>query len=78
MLPGGDVVSRARASPSQGPRSARPCRVCKLPPGERDLVEGGLLSGWSPRSIAARFNRVNRKDISRHMTKCVNEEKEEV
>ena len=69
-------AARARASPKQA--SPRPgCRVCRLPPSERDLVEGGMRSGWSPRSIAARFNRVNRKDISRHMTKCVSEEKEE-
>jgi hypothetical protein len=68
-------AARARASPKQA--SPRPgCRVCALPAGERDLVNGGLLSGWSPRSVAARFTSVSRKDISRHMMMCVNEQEE--
>jgi hypothetical protein len=56
----------------------RKCRVCELPATELDLVEGGILSGWSPRSLAARFKTLTRKDVSAHMCKCVvSEVKEE-
>jgi uncharacterized protein (DUF433 family) len=51
--------------------------VCKLKAGERDLLNGGLGSGWSPRRLAERFNGLTRRDITGHMTKCVSEEKEE-
>ena len=61
---------RARASP-------RACRVCALPPNERDLVEGGTLAGWSARSVAERFGTITRKDVAGHVSKCVNREKEE-
>lgn len=60
---------RARASP-------RKCRVCKLPASELYLVNGGLLAGWSPRSIAARFNGINRCDVQHHSRNCVNEKEE--
>jgi hypothetical protein len=71
-------VSRARARASPLQASPRPgCRVCALPAGERDLVNGALLTGWSPRSIASRFNRVNRKDVRNHLSKCVNEQESE-
>ena len=55
----------------------RSCRVCKLPPGERDLVEGGMRSGWSPRRLAERFNGLSRKDVMNHRMKCVNEQESE-
>jgi hypothetical protein len=61
---------RARASPT------KPCRVCHLPSGERDLVEGGHRSGWSPRRLSARFGTISRRDVIGHMTKCVNEQEE--
>jgi hypothetical protein len=49
-----------------------------LPSSERDLVEGASLYGWSPRSIAARFSTITRKDVAGHMAWCVvSEEKEE-
>ena len=64
-------MTRPRASPKR-------CRVCELPASELDLVNGGVLSGWSPRSIAARFATISRKDVTAHMSKCVSEEKEEV
>ena len=53
-------MTRTRASPR------KVCRVCVLVSNERDLVEGGLLAGWSPRSIAERFTKLTRKDITRH------------
>ncbi len=55
----------------------RSCRVCKLPPGERDLVEGGMRSGWSPRRLAARFGTVSRKDVVFHAKFCDSEDKEQ-
>lgn len=59
-------------------RHSKACRVCRLPPSEAELVEGASLSGWSPRSVAARFVGITRRDVAGHMTKCVaNEEKEE-
>ncbi len=64
-------TARARASPSQGPRLV--CRVCNLPARERDLIDGGLASGWSPRRLAERFTSLSRKDVKNHATKCVGE-----
>jgi hypothetical protein len=64
-------VSRVRASPRKA------CKVCRLPASELDLVDGGILSGWSPRSLAARFSSINRKDVANHMQNCVNESKED-
>ena len=63
-------MRRPRASPKR-------CRVCALPASEADLVTGGLLSGWSARSLAARFDGINRKDVVGHGRDCVSEEKEE-
>ncbi len=51
--------------------------MCKLAAGERALIVGGMRSGWSARSVAARFTSVSRKDISRHMSGCVNEQESE-
>jgi hypothetical protein len=69
-------AARARASPLQA--SPRPgCRVCRLPAREIALVEGVSRLGFGPRSVAARFNSLTRRDITGHMTKCVSEEKEE-
>ncbi len=53
------------------------CKVCRLPAGERALINGGLSAGWSPRRLAERFNGLNRKDVAGHMSTCVNREKEE-
>jgi hypothetical protein len=64
-------VSRVRASPRKA------CKVCRLPASELDLVDGGILSGWSPRSLAARFSSINRKDVTNHMQNCVSETKEQ-
>ena len=61
---------RVRASPSR-------CRVCALPASEAELVTAGLLSGWSPRSLAARFEGVTRKDVVRHARHCVNQREED-
>ncbi len=64
-------MTRARArSPTQ------PCKVCRLPPSEADLVTGGLLSGWSPRRLAERFNSLSRRDVRNHAKMCVNEQEE--
>lgn len=63
---------------SRRPRRRKACRLCSLPASEADLVEGGVLSGWSSRSVAARFASINRRDIARHMRNCVvSEEKKE-
>jgi hypothetical protein len=66
---------------SMGSRSPggrrRPCRACSLPASELDLLNGGLLSGWSPRSLAARFTSISRKDVAYHAKNCVSEKKEE-
>jgi hypothetical protein len=65
-------AARARASPLQA--SPRPgCRVCRLPPSERALINGGLSAGWSPRRLAERFNGLNRKDVKNHAKSCVSE-----
>jgi hypothetical protein len=53
----------ARASPKK-------CRVCRLPTSEAELVEGGILIGWSARSISARFSSITRRDVQRHMS-CI-------
>jgi hypothetical protein len=67
---------RARASPLQAiPRPG--CRVCRLPPSEADLVNGGLSAGWSPRRLAERFNSLSRRDVVFHAKFCVSEESEE-
>jgi uncharacterized protein (DUF433 family) len=47
-----------------------------LPPSEADLVTGGLLSGWSPRRLAERFNSLSRRDVRNHAKMCVNEQEE--
>jgi hypothetical protein len=57
--------------------SPRACRVCRLPPSERDLLEGASLSGWSARSVAERFGTITRRDITGHMSTCVNERESE-
>jgi hypothetical protein len=59
------------------PTRRKSCRVCALPASEADLVTGGLLSGWSPRSLAARFVILTRKDVTAHMRSCVVNDKEE-
>jgi hypothetical protein len=46
------------------------CRVCKLPPSEAGLINGGLSAGWSPRRLSARFGTVTRRDITNHARKC--------
>jgi len=65
---------------SRNPTGRRPktCKVCRLPASEADLVNGGLLSGWSARSLAARFTSLTRKDVVFHARNCVSEKKEEV
>ncbi len=63
---------------SRSPAGRKPCKVCRLPASEADLVNGGLLLGWSPRSIAARFKDINRKAVVYHAKNCVSEAKEEV
>jgi hypothetical protein len=69
-------AARARASPLQA--SPRPgCRVCRLPAREIALVEGVSRLGFGPRSVAARFNSLTRKDVVRHMSGCVNERDKE-
>jgi hypothetical protein len=55
----------------------RSCRVCRLPASERDLVEGGMRSGWSPRRLSARFGTVSRKDVVFHAKFCDSEDKEQ-
>ncbi len=55
----------------------RPCRVCQLPASERDLITGGLLSGWSARSLSARFASVTRRDVQGHMQCVKNKEEDE-
>ena len=67
----GSGGGRARASPTKA------CRVCHLPSGERDLVEGGHRSGWSPRRLSARFGTISRKDVVRHAKSCDSEEEPE-
>jgi len=54
-----------------GPTRRRPCRVCSLPASELDLLNGGLLSGWSPRSLALRFGTLNRTAVAYHQRNCV-------
>jgi hypothetical protein len=64
---------------SRSTASRRPCRVCELPASERDLLEHGLLYGWSARALAARFGSVTRKKVAHHQRNCVaSEAKEEV
>jgi hypothetical protein len=61
--------SRSPASPTR--RRPKKCRACSLPAGELELLNGGLLSGWSPRSLAPRFGTLTRKDVAGHMRNCV-------
>ncbi len=64
---------RVRDSPR---RKKPPCRACALPASEADLVTGGLLSRWSPRSLAGRFETLTRKDVTAHMRSCLVNDKE--
>ncbi len=50
--------------------------MCKLPPSEVDLVNGGVASGWSARRLAERFGTLTRRDVRNHLSKCVNEQEE--
>ncbi len=68
MIPAG---SRSTAR-----RRPRKCRVCQLPASEKDLVNGGALSGWSARSLSLRFNTLTRRDVQAHMRNCISSEKE--
>jgi hypothetical protein len=56
---------------SRSPTRRKPCRVCSLPSSELQLLEAGLLLGWSARSLSARFGSVTRTDISSHQKNCV-------
>ncbi len=47
-----------------------------MPASELDLVNGGLLSGWSARSLSARFLALSRKDVSYHARNCVSEKED--
>ena len=69
-------MPRSPTSPTS-PARRRSCRVCRLPASEADLVNGGLLSGWSARSLAKKFGTINRKDVVFHAKNCVSEKKEE-
>ena len=51
----------------------RPCRVCSLPASELDLLNGGLLSSWSARSLAARFTSISRRNVAYHAKNCLSE-----
>ena len=59
------------------PTRRRPCRVCELPASELDLLEHGLMYGWSARSLAARFTSLTRRDVAYHARNCVSSEKED-
>lgn len=69
-------MTEVQLAPPRRPRRAS-CKVCALPTPEVDLVEGASLSGWSPRSVAARFGTLTRRDVQSHMHKCVVSEKKE-
>ncbi len=69
------IPARSR---SPGGRRRKTCRVCSLPSSELQLLEAGLLLGWSARSLSARFGSVTRKDITSHARSCVSEAREEV
>jgi hypothetical protein len=62
---------------SRSPTRRKTCRVCRLPAGELGLLNGGLLAGWSPRSLAARFTSISQKNVAHHAKNCVSEKKEE-
>jgi hypothetical protein len=70
-------MPRSATSPTRPGRRPKPCKVCGLPASEADLLNGGLLAGWSPRSLAARFTSINRKDVVFHAKNCVIEKKED-
>ncbi len=64
---------------SRSPTRRKTCRVCRLPSSELDLVNGGLMYGWSARSLAARFGSATKKNVAHHQRNCVaSEAKEEV
>ena len=56
-----------------GPTRRRPCKVCRLPASEADLVNGGLLLGWSARSLAAKFTSISRRNVAYHAKNCLSE-----
>jgi hypothetical protein len=62
---------------SRSPTRRKPCRVCSLPSSELQLLEHGLIYGWSARFLAARFKSLSRRDVQGHMKCAVNKEKEE-
>jgi hypothetical protein len=59
------------AKPRRREARKRVCRVCALAGDERDLIEGGIASGWTPRALEKRFGGITRRDISRHLERCV-------
>jgi hypothetical protein len=64
------VIPAGSRNPTR-PTRRRSCRVCELPASELDLLNGGLLAGWSPRSLALRFTSLTRRDVQAHMRNCV-------
>ncbi len=66
MIPAG---SRNPTSPTR--RRPKKCRACSLPASELDLLEHGLMYGWSPRSLALRFGTLNRTAVAYHQRNCV-------
>ncbi len=58
---------------SRSPTRRKPCRVCSLPSSELQLLEAGLLLGWSARSLASRFGTLNRRAVTYHQRNCVSE-----
>jgi hypothetical protein len=63
---------------SRIPTRRKPCKICRLPASELELLEAGLAFSWSPRSLAARFGTVTRKNVVFHARNCIaTEEKEE-
>ncbi len=69
-------MTSARARNPTRLRRTKPCRVCRLPATELDLLNGGLSFGWSARSLAARFGTVTRRDVQGHM-QCVKNKAED-
>jgi hypothetical protein len=47
--------------------------VCSLPSSELQLLEAGLLLGWSARSLASRFGTLNRRAVAFHAKNCLSE-----
>ncbi len=64
------IPARSR---SPGGRRRKTCRVCSLPSSELQLLEAGLLLGWSARSLSARFGSVTRKNVAHHQRNCLSE-----